>query len=90
MSYHASCVAARPRGSHSHPSRSRKGVLRASTSETLPLAETPAAGTHAVIIEFASVAKAEEHYDSLPYQRLLSERLEATRPVVAMIVRTDE
>lgn len=64
----------------------RGGELMVSTDQTVALAESRAAGTHTVVLRFASVETATEIYESEAYRPLLADRLRAVSPRFAAVV----
>ena len=62
------------------------GRLVVSTDQTVLLAESRGAGTHTVVLAFASVAAAVEVYESEAYRPCLVDRLRAVTPRFAVVV----
>ena len=62
------------------------GELMVSSDQTVGLAESPAAGSHTVVLRFASVESAHEVYESEAYRPLLADRLRAVSPRFAAVV----
>jgi uncharacterized protein (DUF1330 family) len=65
-----------------------KGERVATTAETIDLGEAQPAGTHTVVLRFASVEAAQQAYSSAEYQAVIGDRVAATTPRVSMIVPT--
>lgn len=65
-----------------------KGERVATTADTVDLGEGGPAGTHTVVLRFASVEAARQAYDAAEYQAVIGDRIAATTPRVSMIVPT--